>query len=78
MTKKLDLKIIPQNTKKIISISYGFTAFMVALLGYAIKNNKRLDPAIFGSSIAISTTTFAHVLAKKEARERLHKEKERN
>ncbi len=78
MTEKVKFKDYSHEYKKLISISYGFTAFMVALLGYAIKNNKRLDPAIFGSSIAISTTAFAHVHAKNEARKRLHKEKERN
>ncbi len=51
---------------------------MATLTGYAIKNNKEIGPAIFGSSIGISATAFAHIHAKDELRKRLRELKERD
>ena len=78
MKEKIRFKNYSKEYKKIISICYGFTALMATLTGYAIKNNKEIGPAIFGSSIGISATAFAHIHAKDELRKRLRELKERD
>ena len=76
MKEKIRFKNYSKEYKKIISICYSFTALMATLTGYAIKNNKEIGPAIFGSSIALSATAFAHVHAKDEMRKRVRDSKE--
>ncbi len=77
--EKVRFKDFSPDNKMLVSFFYGAVALMAVMTGYNFKYSKDGGGLfLIGTGAMTAGAVTSHVLAKKEARERLRKEKERN